>query len=219
MYVQHSPLLELANYIALGRLLAYIPYCSPLPPKRMLRIFGILTLLVEALSNIGIPWICTYDEPGYLQNAGKALVITSLLLQIPIVSASLALAIIFQRRCRMQDSPEHAARVKAPLLTLYISTALILVRCIYRTVEYLCITERSLGGALAIERYEAFFYLFEATLMLANELLWNITFPMHKFPTSKLVYLARDGLTEAGPGKPKDGQSSSTTVMDRMGSP
>ena len=172
---------------------AYIPYCSPLPPSRVILILGSLTLLVEAASNVGIPWIHKYDEPGYLQDAGNALVKASLLLQSPFVSASLAPAIIFQRRCRVQDSSEHATLTKRPLLTLHKGTALILVRCTHRTVEYPIITGCSFEAVLVIERCEVFFYLFEAILILVNELLWNITFPMHKVQTSKLICLARNG--------------------------
>lgn len=47
-------MLELANYHILGRIFYYIPHLSPLPPNRVLAIFGGLMALVEALNAIGV---------------------------------------------------------------------------------------------------------------------------------------------------------------------
>ncbi|KAK5129267.1 hypothetical protein LTR08_003646 [Meristemomyces frigidus] len=200
------PLLELANYHVLGRITAYIPYCAPMPPNRVLATFGILSMLVESLSGIGVPWIANSQATEQLQKAGHALVKASLLLQIVVVSASIPLAVVFQRRCAQMESPEHARRIKGPLTTIYLSTALILVRCIYRTVEYFIVSGNADDdNASIIQRYECFFYIFEATLMLSNEIWWNVRYPMRDLPRSKVIYLARDGMSEAKRESPRRG--------------
>lgn len=47
-----------------------------------------------------------------------------------------------------------------------------------------------------ILRYEWFFYVFEATLMLINSILWNLWNPGRYLPRNYHVYLAPDGRTE-----------------------
>jgi hypothetical protein len=50
-------------------------------------------------------------------------------------------------------------------------------------------------------RYEWFFYVFEASLMLSNQVLLNVRHPRKYLPKSTKTYLAKDGVTEVtGPG-------------------
>ena len=47
------PLFELANYYMLGRILYFVPYCSPIHPGRVLTTFAAISIVVEALNGNG----------------------------------------------------------------------------------------------------------------------------------------------------------------------
>lgn len=71
---------------------------------------------------------------------------------------------------------------------------------------------KSLSPAI---RYESFFYVFEAMLMLINHVLLNVRHPRMWLPKSTKTYLSRaDGATEIdGPGY-KDGRPFWVTLVD-----
>ncbi|KAI1659413.1 hypothetical protein F4813DRAFT_332950 [Daldinia decipiens] len=200
------PLYELCNYYILGRILYFVPYYSPIHPGRVLTTFAAISMAVEALNGNGIAYMANRSLPEEQQRAGEALMKASLILQLFVVSLFVVLAGVFQTRCR-RNGINHV-KVNEALLTLYISTAIIMVRCIYRTVEYFGSTNVDFSdpnfdySALSpIVRYEWFFYVFEATLMLCNSVLLNVRHPRRWLPSSTKVYLAKDNVTEImGPG-------------------
>jgi len=89
---------------------------------------------------------------------------------------------------------------------LYVSIALLTVRTIYRTVEYFSIAQLHFGPGFdpmtlsPLVRYEWFFYVFEASLMLTNQVWMNIRHPRHYLPKSNKIYLGADGVEMTGPG-------------------
>lgn len=115
------------------------------------------------------------------------------------------LAVTFHRRCVKAEI--HNKNMNGVLLSLYISTGLVEARTIYRVVEYYGIAKLYYhmgmdANDFPVEiRYEWFFYVFEATLMLFNAYLWNVRHPRKYLPKSTKMYLDKDGVTEAtGPG-------------------
>lgn len=195
-----SPLLELANYHVLGRVFYYVPYLTPLPPGRVLSTFGALIALVEALNALGVALSSNPSSSQSQQELGSRLTIAALAIQLGVIVIFVLLAAIFHRRCTRANI--HAKAVSTPLITLYISMSLVLIRCIYRLVEHLGNTTvrldnlESLRTLSPILRYEWFFYLFEATLMLINSVLWNVWNPGRYLPRNYHVHLAQDGTTE-----------------------
>lgn len=196
----HSPLLELANYHVLGRIFYYVPYVAPLPPGRVLSTFGGLMALVEALNALGVAFSSNVSSSHSQQEMGSHLTIAALAIQLGVIIVFVLLAAIFHRRCAKANI--HAKAVSTPLITLYVSMLLILIRCIYRLVGHLGNTTvrfddlESLMTLSPILRYEWFFYVFEATLMLINSILWNLWNPGRYLPRNYHVYLAPDGRTE-----------------------
>ncbi|KAG8158109.1 hypothetical protein KVR01_011870 [Diaporthe batatas] len=213
------PLYEAANYHILGRVLFYVPYHSPIHPGRVWTTFAMLASVVEALSGVGASYSANRDLPARTQDVGQALLKASLILQLIIVNSFVVLAVLFHRRVRRAGI--HSRRVNSSMLTLYVSTALIEARTIYRTVEYfgLAGTRIQLGADLRDLppefRYEWFFYVFEASLMLANAFLWNIRHPRRYLPATTNIFLSQaDGVTEVdGPGY-KDSRSFLSTLFD-----
>ncbi|SMQ52976.1 unnamed protein product [Zymoseptoria tritici ST99CH_3D1] len=191
------PLLELANYHVLGRILHYVPWLSPLRPSLITSLFGGIMLVVEILNSVGVSLSANPSATKATQNLGAILTKVAIALQLAILLAFLALAASFHLRCHRHAVPNK--RIKTPLLTLYCSTALILIRCIYRLVEHLGQTrvdfrdQEALRALSPLLRYEFWFYIFEATLMLLNSVLWNVFHPGRFLPAEQNVFVGRDG--------------------------
>ncbi|KAH8805518.1 putative RTA1 domain protein [Xylogone sp. PMI_703] len=194
------PLLELANYHVLGRMFHYVPYLAPLPAGKVLSTFGALMLLVETLNALGVALSSNTSSSQSQQKLGSDLTVAALALQLGVVLSFVVIAGIFYWRCIKANI--RVRSVTTPLNTLFVSMALILIRCIYRLVEHLGNVEvdlddfESLKALSPIVRYEWFFYIFESTLMLLNSFLWNIWNPGRYLPRNNHIYLARDGMTE-----------------------
>jgi hypothetical protein len=213
------PLLELQNYHVLGRILYYVPYHSPLHPGRVLTTFGFISAIVEALNGWGASYSANQSLSNQEMKAGHALIKTSLILQLGVLTCFIWLAVLFHRRCLKAGAMN--AQLNSSLITLYISAGLISVRTIYRTVEYFGMAEYRFSDPdfdpqtmLPIIRYEVFFYIFEGSLMLVNCCLFNLRHPRRYLPQSNKIYLAEDGVTEVeGPGF-KDPRPFWQTVVD-----
>ncbi|KAH8423383.1 putative RTA1 domain protein [Aspergillus melleus] len=198
IYVGPSPLLELANYHVLSRLLSYIPWLAPVPPKRVLGTFGALIAAVEGLNGLGIAF--TSNPDGNQQGLGQGLVVASLGVQICVIACFMVITSVFHRRCHKANIQNKA--IPALPLTLYQSTAFIVMRSIYRLVEHAGNSNLDLNNPDELRslspllRYEWYFYVFEGTTMLLNSLVWNIWNAGRFLPKNAKTVLAQDGKTE-----------------------
>lgn len=156
--------------------------------------------VIELLNALGVSLSANPSSSESTQKLGSHLTIAAISMQLAAICIFVILSAIFHRRCiraRIRARP-----VSTPLNTMYVSMGLILVRCIYRLVEHLDFTSidlndyESLLRLSPILRYEWFFYVFEATLMLLNSVLWNVWNPARYLPGKYHVYLAKDGVTE-----------------------
>ncbi|KAI0857552.1 hypothetical protein F4860DRAFT_489161 [Xylaria cubensis] len=204
------PLYELANYYVLGRILYFVPYCSPIHPGRVLTTFAAISFIIEALNGVAASYVANRTLPDNLQDVGHTLFKVALILQLVVIISFVALATTFYLRCR-KNGINHS-KVNQPLLTLYISTGIIFARTVYRTVEYFEMetvdyfaADFDLSKQNPIVRFEWYFYVFEAALMLINSALINIRHPRRWLPQTTKLYLAKDGITEImGPGYKED---------------
>lgn len=167
-------------------------------------------MLVEGLNSAGASLSSNPTAAESTQKSGSNLTIAALSIQVIVIVSFACLAVTFHLNC--VKAGQHPEGVKTLMVTLYVSMALIMVRCIYRLVEH-----TTGGTALDLSnmdalwklspvlRYEAYFYVFEATLMLVNSVLWNVLNPGRFFPRNSHVYLAWDG-TEVEDGKVVDKQ-------------
>lgn len=196
-----------------------MPYHSPIHPGRVWTTFGILAAVVESLSGVGASYSANVSLPVSMQDTGKALMKASLILQLVIVNTFVLLAVTFHRR--VLRAGINNKRVNSSLLTLYVSTALIEARTIYRTVEYFGLAGVRFRSGMDLSelppefRYEWFFYVFEAMLMVVNAFLWNFRHSRKYLPANTKVFLSPDdGVTEVeGPGY-KDSRSFMATLLD-----
>ncbi|KAJ3575582.1 hypothetical protein NPX13_g3987 [Xylaria arbuscula] len=204
------PLYELGNYYILGRILYFVPHCSPIHPGRVLTTFAAVSTIIEALNGVAASYVANVSLPQYLQETGHTLFKVALILQLIVILLFVTLASTFYWRCR-KNGINHV-KVNQPLVTLYVSSAIIFARTVYRTVEYFevqsAVTFSAASGVLPespILRYEWYFYVFEASLMLINSVLLNVRHPRRWLPQSTKLYLAKDGISEImGPGYKED---------------
>ncbi|KAL9617352.1 MAG: hypothetical protein Q9160_007840 [Pyrenula sp. 1 TL-2023] len=156
--------------------------------------------LVENLNSLGVAFSSNPSMSHSGQELGKRLTIAALVIQLGVIVIFVLLAAVFHWRCA--KARIHTRIVTTLLKTMYTSMALILIRCIYRLVEHLGDTAvrlndpKSLMALSPILRYEWFFYIFEATLMLTNSIIWNVWNPGRYLPQNHHVYLSQDGRTE-----------------------
>lgn len=105
-------------------------------------------------------------------HAGELIIIGGLFIQIIFFGFFVVVAILFQRRGRehLSQIPQHVSW-KKHLVVLYATSMLILVRSVFRVVEYL---QGSNGYLL---RHEVFLYVFDALLMFVVMALMNLVHP------------------------------------------
>lgn len=191
------PLLELSNYHVLGRILYYVPWLSPFHPGLVLSLFGGVMLVVETLNAVGVALNSNPSAMASSQTLGAVLTKVALGLQLGVLAVFSLLSGSFHYRCHMKGIPSR--RIKTPLLALYGSTILILIRCIYRLIEHIGNTKLDIDNYEALLdltpllRYEFWFYIFEATMMLLNSILWNVFNPSRYLPAEHNLFIGRDG--------------------------
>ncbi|KAL2163729.1 hypothetical protein VTH06DRAFT_5787 [Thermothelomyces fergusii] len=193
------PLLELANYHILGRILYYAPYHSPIHPGRVLTTFAFVSVVIEALNGNGVAYSVNQSLPASKQETGRALLKASLVMQLGVLALFVLLAGTFHRRCA-RAGPRNR-NLFAALHTLYASAALLIARTVFRVVEYWSISQHD------------FWNPSHASLMLANSVLVNVRHPRRYLPKSTKTYLAMDGTEVEGPGY-KDERPFWQTLID-----
>ncbi len=213
-----SPVIELANFLILGRLFYFVPYFAPMHPARMLVTFASITGVVELATIAGIAYLTNRGLPDKSLMLGDSLTKASLVLQLLSISLYFLLAGIFHRCCRTGGIKAHS--VIRPLATSYASMVLMLGRTIYRMVEHFgspLLSKELEAQPLSLSpavRYEWYFYVFDASLVLVAVAAWNIMHPGRLLPEDDRRYLAQDGMTVLkGPGW-KDSRSLTETFFD-----
>lgn len=116
-----------------------------------------------------------------MMNLGSHIIVAGLFVQIIFFGFFIITAVVLDYRLRKTPLPRcYAADIpwRQQLNILYVASSLILVRSVFRVVEYL---EGNDGN---IMRHEAFLYIFDATLMFITMALYNF---YHPFEIAKLL--------------------------------
>ena len=212
------PLFAASESFILGRLLAYMPYHAPLHPGRTISTFVLVNAVVEALAVNGAVRASSQDANDAQRALGSDFVQASLILQMTIEVCFIALVGIFERRSRRGGQfPRH---VRILCRVLYITSLMMMVRCIVRVIEGFeaetCPPLEKLWCG-TIRRNEWFLWVFEVaniTLFVAALAIWH---PGRFLPNDPKVYLdPADYETERmGPGYGKaDKRHFVVTVLD-----
>lgn len=100
---------------------------------------------------------------------GENVIIVGLIVQIIFFGFFVAVSVIFHKR--MVENPTSAAMGTSVdwrryMFVLYFASALIMVRCLYRVIEYME------GSSGVLQSYEYFMYIFDTALMLMVTLIF-----------------------------------------------
>ena len=214
------PLYSASEYFILGRLMAYLPYHAPIHPGRVLSTFVILSAVVESLTANGAANAAgTGRTPAQVKN-GLDCLKAALILQCFVEAFFFSMVAIIEYRCRKaKNFPTH---IRMVCYILYITSFMVLVRCIVRTIEgFEASAANSKGGPPGyggfVSRHEVFLWVFEIANITLFVILLAIFHPGKYLPRSSRIFLDPvDGTTErVGPGFGKaDKRPLSVTIID-----
>lgn len=154
--------------------------------------------IVEALNSLGVAFAANSSSSSAQQSLGGRLIVAAVSIQIGIILVFFTFVLLFCLRCR------RAAVVSPAVLNLLrvlpASMVLIFARCMYRLIEHTQEFHIDVSDLVSMEslspllRFEIYFYIFEAGLILINSVLWNIWNPGRLLPSDERIYLALDGM-------------------------
>lgn len=162
-------------YIILGRIILLTDgeKHSLIRQKWLTKIFvagDVLSFLVQS----GGGGIQASGESG--MKTGEKLIIVGLFLQLAFFGFFVTVAAFFHMRLQKYGPASANVNLQAfpwkrHLMALYVSSGLILIRSVFRVVEYI------LGNAGYLLKHEVFLYVFDAALMLCVMLIFNYVHP------------------------------------------
>ena len=205
-----------SEYFILGRLLAYLPYHTPIHPGRVLSTFLLLSAAVEGLTASGASLLAGNKQASQV-TVGLNLVKAALILQCVVEASFFSLVALVEHRCRKAGHLRTNVRVICTVL--YITSFMMLVRCIFRAVQGFQETSCPPDdyNCSVIDRHEWFFWIFEVTNISIFVIILACFAPGRYLPRDVKIYLDPvDGHTErVGPGFAKAVQRNFVaTVLD-----
>lgn len=167
-----APALYAASiYMVLGRIIRSLgaERLSFIPVKWLTKIFvmGDIASFTMQAGGGGVQSAGTID----MFNIGEKLIIIGLFVQIVMFGIFVITTVNFHNRLNHWPTPaaiRNVVRWKRHLFVLYATSSLILVRSVFRVVEYL----QGNGGYLI--SHEIFLYIFDAVLMAVTMLIFGI---------------------------------------------
>lgn len=177
-------------YIILGRiiLLADGERYSPIRKRRLTKIFvtgDVIAFLIQSAGG-GIEAMKTLSSV----KVGQKVIIVGLFAQLVSFGLFIVVSVTFQVRMqkdRRSDPSLYDLPWKRHLNAVYIASLFIMVRSIFRVIEYI------MGNNGFLLRHEYFLYVFDAVLMLLVMLLFNW---IHPSQITSLLYKKRESTQE-----------------------
>ncbi len=163
--------------------------------------FIYLGSLVEALSGAGAGKLAGSTPGTARYESGGTLIAVSIVLQGVIECIFMAMVALIHRRCARAGM--LARNVRIVCLTLYGTSTLVLLRCVFRAVEAFTSYTHSCAEVYygSVAKNEWYLYAFEAAPMVLYTLWLNVFHPGRFLPRDYKRFLDIDGETERiGPG-------------------
>lgn len=208
------PIYAAAEYNVLGRLMHYLPMHTPLHPRRVVYVFVYIGSLVEALTAAGAGRMAA-SRPGSVRyENGGTLIAVAVVLQAAIECIFMSVVGLMHYRCG--KSGMLPRNVTIVCVTLYGTSTLVLMRCVFRAVEAFTMYTHSCPEVYcgSVAKHEWYLYAFEAAPMVLYTLWLNVMHPGRFLPRDRKRYLDTDGKKERmGPGW-IDQRSKWVTFMD-----
>ena len=176
-------------YMLLGRLMRFLQAerHSLIRVNWITKLFVCGDVLSFTIQGAGISYYCRVLTAGggimaggtlSMLHLGQTVIVVGLFTQLLFFGIFLAAAIVFHSRILKQPTSKSLQvvgrwwlRWNAVLYSLYVASILILVRSVFRIIEYLN------GNDGFIQRHEAFLYVFDGVLMLSVMIIFNIIHP------------------------------------------
>ncbi|KAL2682593.1 hypothetical protein Neosp_007045 [[Neocosmospora] mangrovei] len=169
------PFYAASIYMVLGRLIRLLEAdkYSMVRLKWLTKIFLFGDIVSILAQGMGGGMLAGADTKS-ARDRGQTIIIVGLFVQLIFFGFFGIVAIVFHRR--IHNEPTSASlKIHSPwqklLVILYVSSALIMVRSIFRVIEYI------MGEDGELMAKEAYIYIFDATLMLIVSVIFNVFHP------------------------------------------
>lgn len=195
-------LFAVAEVFILSRLLAYLPYHSPVNPTRVIPGFIFLSTVVESLIGAGAGISSSPSNSASNRQTGVGLAGAGLVLQCLIEVLFMSIVAAFQ--LRTARAGHNTRRIVTVCAVLYVTSAMMLVRCVIRAAQAFeelgCNNHFGMCGTIA--ENEWFEWVFEVGNITLFIVLLAVFYPRKYVPAGVNVFLDPiDGKTERlGPG-------------------
>ncbi|CAI7582674.1 unnamed protein product [Penicillium discolor] len=176
LFVLLAPSLFAASiYMILGRIIRLLDGDSKslIRATRLTKIFVLGDVLAFFIQSGGGGIMSSAKSASSLK-LGEDVIIVGLIVQIIFFGFFVVVSIIFHKR--MAGDPTSAAMATSVdwhryMLVLYFASALIMIRCLYRVIEYIQ------GSTGFLQSHEYFVYVFDAALMLLVAIIFLVFHP------------------------------------------
>ncbi|PVF93812.1 hypothetical protein CPB86DRAFT_789681 [Serendipita vermifera] len=182
-------------YMLVGRAMVYVgPGFSIIRPGWIAPIFVGFDILSIATQGLGSTFIFGTDIDLKKLKLGRSILILGLFIQLVAFAVFLFFALYFDRRTTV-TLKQHVAKLRPLMNAFYISGGLILLRSIYRAVEFISIdfTKRPIGGYLFTTEWP--YYVLDATPIALSIFIFNVLFPPNYLPRKKSETLTKENDT------------------------
>jgi len=197
------PVYAAAEYKILGRLMHYLPMHATLHPGRVVYFFVYLGAVVEVLTALGAADLSAAKGDRALLKKGASELAAGVVLQGVVELLFVALVGHVHHRCARAGMLTRNVRIVC--ITLYGTSWLVMLRCVFRAVEKFnilhMVSTGSCGGTCEdILNTEWYLYAFDAAPMVLYTLWLNLMHPGRFLPHDSKRYLDYDKVERMGPG-------------------
>lgn len=197
------PIYSAAEYNILGRLMHYLPMHAPLNPSRLVYFFIYVGAAVESLTAVGGVQLASAGDDQKKLKSGATFLAVSVVLQGAVECLFIYIVSLMHRRCARAKM--LTPNVRNICIMLYGTSTLVLVRCIYRSVEKFTllslISSQSCTAACGnVLKKEWFLYVFDAAPMILYTYWLNIVHPGKYLPKDAKRFLDTSKVERHGPG-------------------
>ncbi|KEY82251.1 hypothetical protein RTA1 [Aspergillus fumigatus] len=170
MFIILPPSLYAATiYMTYGRIVVYVgkPHLSIISPRKVTKVF-VLGDVSAFLLQLGGGGMQTIDS---MRNIGQKVLVVGLFVQLIFFGFFLYVSVSFQIRLRRSGFDLIGGLWRRLLQILFLVSALIIARCVFRIIEYV----EGTGGYLY--SHEAFMYLFDMIPMFFVQAIFHFYHP------------------------------------------
>ncbi|KAF7555352.1 hypothetical protein G7Z17_g2221 [Cylindrodendrum hubeiense] len=162
-------------YMVLGRLITLLEADkhSLIRPSWLTKFFLLGDIISIAAQGIGGGKLSSAETPGD-RKSGENIIIVGLAVQILFFGLFMTVTFIFHRRINREPTPRSLS-ISAPwrrlLTVLYTTSLFILIRSVFRMIEYV------MGHDGELQSKEVYIYVFDAMLMTLVAIIFNVFHP------------------------------------------